>query len=183
MATKHDLRKLYRSRRRSSSGLDLLNANLTRFLASQRGTWAGYKAIDGEPSIDPTVSASRHLSWVFPRVESPQDVKFYTEPKEGEWVVSPWNIPEPKAEASKQVSRSVVDGFLVPGVAFDTSGNRLGLGKGFYDRSLKELKALKVGICYQTQISEIDLPVDAWDIPMDVIVTDAQIISIHKEGF
>lgn len=59
---------------------------------------------------------------------------------------------------------------VVPAVAYDRSGKRLGRGKGFYDRFLKTTKATKVGVGYEFQLVD-DLPAEPHDIPMDIIVT------------
>lgn len=60
---------------------------------------------------------------------------------------------------------------VVPGVAFDRQGNRLGRGKGYYDRLLPYLPtAYKIGICFPYQLVN-DIPTDAHDIRMDEIIT------------
>lgn len=65
-----------------------------------------------------------------------------------------------------------IDLAVIPGVAFDAAGNRLGRGKGFYDRLLARLKnypIYKIGICFDFQ--KVDqVPADAYDIPMDEIL-------------
>ncbi|MTK53015.1 5-formyltetrahydrofolate cyclo-ligase [Paludibacter sp.] len=64
-----------------------------------------------------------------------------------------------------------VDLVIVPGVAFDLQGHRLGRGKGYYDQFLPSTKAYKVGVAFRLQIVE-NIPVDEWDIPVDRVVTD-----------
>ena len=66
---------------------------------------------------------------------------------------------------------------LIPGVAFDNTGNRVGHGKGYYDAILAKAspEALKVGVCYDWQIVP-SLPAEAHDIPMDFILTDRRIL-------
>ena len=60
---------------------------------------------------------------------------------------------------------------VIPGVAFDHTGNRLGRGKGYYDRLLPHLsKAFKVGICFPYQLIET-IPTEPFDIPMDSVIT------------
>ena len=61
--------------------------------------------------------------------------------------------------------------WIVPGVAFDKNGNRLGMGMGYYDQFLKEGKGLKLGVCYPFQFIE-SIPTAHWDVPMDAILTD-----------
>lgn len=65
---------------------------------------------------------------------------------------------------------------VVPAVAYDRNGNRLGRGKGFYDRFLKTTKATKVGVGYTFQLVD-EIPAEPHDIPVDIIITqDATII-------
>jgi 5-formyltetrahydrofolate cyclo-ligase len=68
---------------------------------------------------------------------------------------------------------SAPDMITVPGIVFDKSGNRIGFGKGFYDRLLSEARAVRVGICYAFQLSENISP-DKHDIPMDIIITEEE---------
>jgi len=66
--------------------------------------------------------------------------------------------------------------WLVPGIAFDRSGNRLGRGKGFYDMLLEGADGVKIGIAYDCQIADA-IPSEIHDIPMDYVVTESQIIA------
>ena len=70
------------------------------------------------------------------------------------------------------------DLIVVPGVAFDLTGHRLGYGKGFYDRFLQhpDCTALLVGLCHDFQLIADGLPVDIHDIPMEIVVSDTRII-------
>ncbi len=58
---------------------------------------------------------------------------------------------------------------IVPGVAFDKAGNRMGRGKGYYDRFLNSIKALKIGVCFEEQVVHF-VPGEAHDVPMDMMV-------------
>lgn len=70
------------------------------------------------------------------------------------------------------------DLIVVPGVAFDRSGHRIGYGKGFYDRFLRHpgRKAHLVGLCHDFQVIDGHIPADSHDIRMEIIVTDRRII-------
>ena len=74
------------------------------------------------------------------------------------------------------------DLIVVPGVAFDLSGHRIGYGKGYYDRFLKhpERKTHLVGLCHDFQLIDGSIPIDRHDIQMDIIVTDRRIIYREK---
>lgn len=69
----------------------------------------------------------------------------------------------------KAIKPEDLDLILVPGLGFDKDGNRLGRGKGFYDRFLPQTRAYKIGICYQFQVLE-QIPTDIFDIKMDEII-------------
>ena len=67
------------------------------------------------------------------------------------------------------IDYSKIDLALIPGVAFDKEGNRLGRGKGYYDRLLPKIDAFKIGICFPFQYLE-HIPHEPFDIRMDEIV-------------
>ena len=68
---------------------------------------------------------------------------------------------------------------VVPAVAYDRKGRRLGRGKGFYDRFLKTTKATKVGVGYEFQLYD-ELPSEPHDVGMDIIVTQHTTIILKK---
>ena len=68
---------------------------------------------------------------------------------------------------------------IVPGVAFDSQGGRLGRGKGFYDRLLKSSKATKIGIGYEFQLVD-QLPSEPHDIHMDFVITEHTTLRIKN---
>jgi 5-formyltetrahydrofolate cyclo-ligase len=78
-------------------------------------------------------------------------------------------------EPSKTVDIRSFDVIVVPGVVFDKKCNRLGFGKGFYDRFLKSVNTrLKIGLSYDLQIVD-ELPSEVHDIPMDFVLTETKI--------
>ena len=87
-------------------------------------------------------------------------------------------ILEPPQDA-KEVPISEIDLILVPGVAFDQHGYRLGYGQGYYDRVLKKTKTQKIGLAFEFQFVDA-LPHSLKDIPMDVIITEKKIWGIHS---
>lgn len=77
-------------------------------------------------------------------------------------------IPEPIGQLFTELDR--IDVVLVPGVAFDASGNRLGRGKGYYDKILQQTKkAYKIGICFDFQLLN-QVPVEDHDVVMDRVL-------------
>ncbi len=87
-------------------------------------------------------------------------------------------IQEPSVSELRKKHVSDIDLVIVPGVAFDEHCNRLGYGKGFYDKLLAEAKANAIGLAYEEQIVE-SLPSEIYDIKMDKIITDKRIIDCH----
>lgn len=92
---------------------------------------------------------------------------------------------EPRLDRRRIVPREAVEVALVPGLAFDLEGNRLGRGGGHYDRTLARIgpKALKIGLAFDFQVVD-RLPVEARDIPVDLVVTESRMIHAGREkGF
>ena len=83
-----------------------------------------------------------------------------------------YGIREPRPELPKATftERSIC---VVPALAFDESGNRLGYGKGFYDRFLKSFDGLKIGVTF-SELKCRRLPIDVSDVPVDIIITDKE---------
>lgn len=82
-----------------------------------------------------------------------------------------YNIMEPKTFCKKRPA-SGMDIIMVPGVAFDKGGGRLGRGGGYYDRLLRKAgKAVKIGLCFREQIVK-KVPMDNRDVRVDRIITD-----------
>ncbi len=68
-----------------------------------------------------------------------------------------------------------IDVVVIPGVAFTPSGGRLGRGRGLYDRFLAGLpRAVRIGVCLEALVVP-ELPLEAHDVLMDVVVTDASV--------
>lgn len=112
------------------------------------------------------------------------------------WPKNKWNIPEPPVEsdASNIAHPGDIDLLLVPGLAFDVNGHRLGQGKGYYDRFISkmrdgdkeissgEVKPLLVGVCLQEQFLNKDgfegIPVTDHDFIMDMVITPTETLVV-----
>lgn len=86
-------------------------------------------------------------------------------------------VPELRRDPERMVDPAQVDLVLVPGLAFDRHGGRLGLGKGYYDRLLLRLRpdCLRVGLAFACQLID-RVPCEEHDQPVDVIVTERELI-------
>ena len=91
-----------------------------------------------------------------------------------EYNISSLGIYEPKGDNFTDYQK--VDLVIVPGVAFDRKMNRMGRGKGYYDRFLPKLsKATKIGVCFDFQLLE-SIPSDSNDVKMDMLVSENDLI-------
>ena len=79
-----------------------------------------------------------------------------------------FGIPEPKGELFSKTKN--IDLIIVPGIAFDINGNRMGRGKAYYDKLLRASKAYKMGICFPVQIFDT-VPYDELDVRMDLVIS------------
>ncbi len=88
-----------------------------------------------------------------------------------------YGIPEPQAGALRPVDPGEIDLLIVPGVAFDLQGNRLGYGGGYYDRFFERLRpgVPLVALTFELQLVE-QVPVEPWDRRMDWLVTEKRVI-------
>jgi 5-formyltetrahydrofolate cyclo-ligase len=87
---------------------------------------------------------------------------------------SPWGVLQPPASA-EALAPDVV---LVPLVAADRRGTRIGHGKGHYDRALAHLReggqVLTIGLAWEEQVLDHPIPADPWDVPIDAIATPGE---------
>jgi len=98
-----------------------------------------------------------------------------------------FGIPEPvHSRQARQFRTHQLDLVCMPLVAFDLMGNRLGMGGGFYDRTLSFLKQRHswhkprlLGLAYAFQ-QQADLPEEKWDVPLDAIATDQEIYPVES---
>lgn len=82
-----------------------------------------------------------------------------------------YGLLEPNPEKCKMLSETENTVCLVPGLAFDREGYRIGFGKGYYDRFLLDYKGITVGMCY-TKCVEEALPKGYYDRPIDILITE-----------
>jgi 5-formyltetrahydrofolate cyclo-ligase len=98
------------------------------------------------------------------RVQNPQS----------EIAIGPFGIREPKSGCA-EIALSRLNLIVVPGVAFDLCGRRLGRGRGFYDRLLAEIQGVKCGIAFNEQIAG-EVPTGEHDLQMDFILTPTRCV-------
>ena len=78
-----------------------------------------------------------------------------------------FGIQEPQGKLFTELDK--IDMVLLPGVAFDRDRNRLGRGKGYYDRLLPKLSGIKIGVCFPCQLVD-HVPCREWDVKVNMVV-------------
>jgi 5-formyltetrahydrofolate cyclo-ligase len=142
---------------------------------------AGYAAVRGEADPFPLMAAlaNNGHALCLPRTQG-ASLSFHAWKPGDPLVVGRMSIPEPDAKARERRP----DLLLVPLLAFDQRGYRLGYGAGFYDRYLREHRAKRsvkaVGIAYAGQ-QLYSLPVEEFDEPLDAVVTETQVIRFARD--
>ena len=154
---------------------------LSEVLVEYRGVpLAGFMPINTE--IDPLASmaeASEHGMVGIPVIEATATpLKFSQWAPDTELVVGAFG-----AKIPAQIDWMVPEILIVPLVAWDPKGGRLGYGGGFYDRTLEELRAhgpiLAIGFAFNAQMAR-DLPLETTDQPLDMIVTEDAVFIIKN---
>ena len=155
----------------TNSSADFLATNLLSLnIWGQNPIVASYRAMKEE--ISPFVFEQKmgpKTRFVFPQLRGKEMV--FLPPQKGGVKPKPQGAFDPASHQNLKPGPKI-DIFLVPGLAFDREGHRLGRGGGFYDRFLAQSKALKIGLAHHFQISNSPLPLESHDISMDVVVTD-----------
>lgn len=145
-----------------------------RILASA-GLVALYASMRDELDTGPLATAllTAGAALAYPRVVPGQrQLAFHRVSSSAELGLSTFQIPEPDP-AAPRVPVDHIALFIVPGLAFDARGNRLGWGQGHYDITLSQNpEALRVGFAFEKQIIDT-VPTGPHDLPMHMIVTDA----------
>jgi 5-formyltetrahydrofolate cyclo-ligase len=136
-------------------------------------TVACYMAMPGELSTVPLLALLEALKKriAIPRVIKGSRILAFHEHIHGALVASKFGVPEPHPTAP-EISLDHIDVFVVPGLAFDLDGDRLGWGRAHYDNTLAAApRALRVGLAFELQIVPA-VPHGAQDERVDVLVTE-----------
>ncbi|OUS18210.1 5-formyltetrahydrofolate cyclo-ligase [Gammaproteobacteria bacterium 50_400_T64] len=165
---------------------------LKRFQHAQRIAY--YLANDGEISPQLAINqAEKHGQQTYLPVLHPLKYNrlYFTSPRnQPKLRLNRFGILEPQLGINTVAPVWTLDIILLPLVGFDRGGNRMGMGGGFYDRTLAQFnvnqgnKGLKrpllIGLAHHCQEVE-QLQVQSWDIPLDIIATDKELIRISKK--
>ena len=192
MESREAIRRTMRQRRRALSSAQRravarrICKNLCTSLLFLHSRRIGcYLANDGEPDLAPVIARCSamgkrcYLPALHPLGHNRLDFLPY---RPGERLIpNKYRIPEP-VDRSGTAPPWALDLLLLPLVAFDAKGDRLGMGGGYYDRTLAYLHQRKywraprlLGVAHQFQQVD-DITPERWDVPLDGVVTDAKII-------
>lgn len=116
----------------------------------------------------------RHKCFVAPRTLPNFELNFHRVTASDGLEVGFGDVQQP-TESAEFVSVSKIDLFLVPLAACDRQGNRLGFGKGYYDRALAYAPGYKLGIGFHCQLVA-EVPFDAYDVPVNGFISEQGLI-------
>ena len=150
-----------------------IQAQLQELLKDEDGHWVAFHHLSDEPELNWSEISGR-IEWAFPKIENSQLV-FHS--KVLNFAKSAFGFKEPQDGLS--IGLNEIEGFVIPGLAFDKNGYRLGRGKGFYDRSLAHYSGKKIGVCFGLSLCE-ELPHEAHDIRCTQIVTENEVYEVRK---
>lgn len=138
---------------------------------------AGYWAIGGELPLNAVATRIRApASYLLPRLAPEGLLRFAPWSAAVELLPNRYGIPEPHIALADCLEPNQLDVVLLPLIAFDLHGNRLGMGGGWYDRSFAfrlhgQSTPLLIGVGYAFQ--QVDaIAAQTWDVPLDAVVTE-----------
>ena len=135
-----------------------------------------FAPLPGEPDATGLLSHHGKKSFLFPRI-SGGTLQLFRWNKESLWITGPFGVREPDPTSWEPATPDKVDLALIPGLAFDHFGGRLGRGKGYYDRLLGDssFHAIKAGLCTEERLLP-SLPMEPHDVTMDLILTEQRVL-------
>ena len=142
-----------------------------------------YASMGDEVQIRPLIQRwlDMGVTVTMPRVISKGQMEAVTLPDLDSLVEGEYGILTPDPVKSQVVAPEKLDMIVVPGVAFDTRGERLGMGAGFYDRFLSESEpqALRIALCFDCQLAE-EIPMEVHDQRVEAIITETRFIDCRS---
>jgi 5-formyltetrahydrofolate cyclo-ligase len=137
-----------------------------------------YSPLPGEPDPAPLESASKggRPRLVYPRIEG-ESLGLYSPLPRPRWLAGPFGLMEPDPGTWTACPLGELDCAVIPGLAFDVRGGRLGRGGGYYDRLLGDplFRGIRIGITWEERIVG-EIPRERHDVPVDLVVTESRIL-------
>lgn len=157
---------------------DVLVQKLKDFLQDRQQTWSLYSPLEDEPNLMQLVNQVPTIRWAFPKVQSKTEMQFFIVDSLDDLKPGVKGIKEPLGEAAKPIQAEQIDGMIIPGLAYDRSGIRLGWGGGFYDRYLSHYTGHKLGVTFVEGLVEGALPRQAHDQLMNTVVSPKEWVEV-----
>lgn len=169
----------------AQAGLSILKTIMQMNVFKRTVNVASYISLSGElctQDMNEYFMTRHHLCLPYMVTGQKGKMDFYSFKKGDELVENRFHILEPKNQPENLVLEDKIDVIVVPLVAFDNKGNRMGMGGGYYDRMLKKVRkdCLVIGVAYEFQQVD-ELLVEEWDMPMDIVITDKNCYEFRKK--
>ena len=186
---KKELRKIVKSERQNvfdKAEKDRLIISNVKSLGAfkEAETVLCYLSLDDEIKtdelIDYSIEAGKKVAVPY-CVDGEGNMEFYLINSISDTEIGSFNVREPdinKCEKLLDFNGSII---IVPGLCFNSEGHRLGYGKGYYDRFLKNYSFISVGLCYNSFIKN-NIPVDVNDIAVDIVISENEVLNINNGG-
>jgi len=141
-----------------------------------------YMPIKSEADLTPLLERHPQKRWILPRIIPEEDHRMVFHPYDARRLVRhPFGMAEP-APDSPVIAPEEIQLALVPGLAFDRLGWRLGYGGGYFDRFLKEFKDVSAGVVLHALLLD-EVPHTALDVPMQWIITEREIFATQENHY
>lgn len=178
--TKEELRTEYKNIRNNINDKKNKSQKIIKKLIKTKeyqesNTIALYSSIASEVETKELIKVSlKDKLVVLPKIKENNTMEFFKINNLEDLIIGKFNIKEPRVENKKPIKKEEIDLMIIPGICFDKSKNRIGYGKGYYDKYLANSKIKKIGICYEEQITE-KIESNNKDIKMDYLITENKI--------
>lgn len=142
-----------------------------------------YAALDDEINVDECIADAFMLGKQVALpvcINDKGDMKFYYIKSMLDLNTGFFGVREPDVNKCKEVTDFNDSICIVPGIAYDKRGYRLGYGKGYYDRFMQKSTSLFIGVCYNELVDD-ELPIGEYDIPVKYIITENGFIAVEQE--
>ncbi len=174
-------RALLDERKRSSASLSVQKRFIESVEYKEAKRLALYAGCSGEVMTDALIdeAVAEGKDVFLPKVVCNKDAQIIFLRARGteELVAGPYGIPEPGDAGLEPAKLELFDCIVVPGIAFDAKGARLGYGKGYYDRALAAASGTIVGLAFEFQLVE-EVPTEPHDVRADLVITESRIIRV-----
>lgn len=187
--TKIELRQIYKDKRKSIDDKQFRdNAIIENLLKSEMfidaRTVYCYVSVDNEISTDAIINTALNLGKTVAVpycVDNNGFMEFYRINSISDLKSGSFGIREPDISICDKCSEYENALCIVPALCFDKAGNRIGYGKGYYDRFLEKFTSVSIGLCYNDNVLDF-IPANDYDMQVDYIITEKGIIDIHAGG-